>query len=411
LVLRSRSLLVRDQARGIGRDALIHGQLRRNPGADGEKCKGSRRGPADRLAAIGACPRCFHVGACFRRQLVGVLGYDAFGLGERQASRQKQLAATLAGLPFAAAFIHLGSDAVEVRTFRHDRACSAPVLQHALMREADLRMGVRAAGRQQPRRNQRIDQPARRRIGRCLRKWRRADGEGGDLSSSLSRTVLAIGEHSELSQEPRQTSLLRLAESRERGLSGFLDDAFEPSQPFINLERQAYLAVRGLAALEQTAERELYQRKHVGPLGLAQQPRIQSLSGQRILLVDEPGRLGRAADDLGELDRTGRCQIVGGSDFLELLEAWLIEHARVEVRPQCHHHPDTPGRGQGSEQIDEARTFVFAHRGCKKLIKLIDQQHEVAAYAPGVVLSIMLTRGDARQGIDDRFDRCGISVT
>jgi hypothetical protein len=127
--------------------------------------------------------------------------------GGPRAAGEEQLAPALARFPLAAAFRQIGPDAVEVRTFGHDGPCPAPVLQHPLMRETHLRVGLDAARGQQPSRHQSIKELARSVIRRCLCQRHCADGQ-----RALSGPVLVVRWDGKLAQQSWQPRLLGLTE-------------------------------------------------------------------------------------------------------------------------------------------------------------------------------------------------------
>jgi hypothetical protein len=113
-----------------------------------------------------------------------------------------------------------------------------------------------------------------------------------------------------------------LAERRQRRLAGFFDDALEAAEIFVNLQRQSCLVTNLLAPLEHAAQRKLHKRQHVGPVGVAQQPRMETFASGGVGLEDQTGRRGRYAHDLGKLDRPA--SVAPGAASLTELET----HAR-----------------------------------------------------------------------------------
>ncbi len=126
-----------------------------------------------------------------------------------QAARQQQFASSLARFPFAAALLQLGANAIEIGALRHDGTGPAPILQHPLMGEANLRAGIGGRRRQQPRIDERSDKLVRRLVAlrRNLRKRHRANRQ-----RAIADAVLLMSRHRKLPQEARECHLLRIAQ-------------------------------------------------------------------------------------------------------------------------------------------------------------------------------------------------------
>ena len=101
--------------------------------------------------------------------------------------------------------------------------------------------------------------------------------------------------------------------------------------------------------------------------------------------------------DLGEFDRPRRSEIVGRAQLLEPLQGRLVEHPRIEIRPERRDDPDAPGPHQWRREGRRSRVRSASLTAAREqFIELVDQQNQIAAHVAAITLALALARAATR---------------
>ena len=188
------------------------------------------------------------------------------------------------------------------------------------------------------------------------------------------RYVPDCRQRNQLAKHCRKACLHRIRKLGEHFAGAGGQGSLNPTQVPIRGECQGAIVPTSLVKLVQ---REFQQGKDVGIVGLFQQHVVQVGIGFCVGLERQAGRDGRLTDDLRNVGRGRRPQVVLPAPLLQPHQLGDLAQAAVEIAPQCGDHPGLfVALGQGGNRVKEPNPILGDDVDAEELLELIDDQGE-----------------------------------
>ena len=295
-------------------------------------------------------------------------------LFQRQARGQEKLRVAPGFFPAVRGKGHAGADAQEFPVLLEPCAQPRPRGQDRFMRQRYGRGAViGTADHEQTRGDEAVDQPTFRRSG-CETVKRRGPFRG--------RLILTKPHMHDPAHHGRQRRLRRRVKRAERVLGTLAQRARHPAQTVMGFPCQDTGRCAGLVEF---FEREFQQRQAVGfGRRLVAQRVVEPRAGVGMFLETQPRTARGQADDLGDLGRGGRHQVILPVRALERGKRRDFHAAVIEVAAQRRDDEDPARPGERGHRLHEgvAGGGVDA-RGGEQFFQLIDQQRQPRLWRRG----------------------------